>query len=1067
MEELVNNTITIHDLVAYYRIQRPEKFSDSKIVYEIPLTKELFEQQLEILSTQKKQSEFENFIVRCAGRLITPNIKPQTGPDGGGDGKIDAETYEVSLDISDKWYISNNGASGNEKWAFAISCKKQWKQKVASDVSNIVSTNRGYTRILFFSNQYIKAKTRIDEEEVLSKKYGIIVSIFDRMWCIDAVFNHGCMDIALDCLNFSEEYKRKQEIIGPLDKERQERLKEIEKDILRVVNGLDTSYIEELQEAYILSRGLERPRTETEGRFMRALRECDYHGTKQQQFNIIYDHAWTSYFWFEDINAVYDDYLKLKTFINENVSVARIEKFTNILTNLINASRCGLFDMERIQTETTYIKNFCNNLEQQQKPSSLLFLRIYIAVQKLIYHILSKEQIDSDIENIRPLLLEAPNHIDISFETQYQIINNLNKHIDYNQKYENLIDELTSILEKTQSKQKVAEIRMNRAVELMNKKKYKQAIRHFSFCIRPYEKEEYITELIKVSGLMGNALYELGLPYSAEAYLVKSASLLIKQFYSTGDVPHLLMTVLQKLCEIELILGRFVMFLNWYELMMVVAQNGQFSEEKQFCEDISIFDGAWACRFAASNLKNPVVGYLPEILERIGLPVSSDYLKLILGYEEDLEENVKNIFLEDGFEEKMHSHSIFKHFICDLNISAEGQTELQTTVNNCTLHIKYTNKCLNQIVAEFFLATLEAFLATMEDFEVLIISPNVTIEIIDTDNKTEFKNQENTNEYQLYLNPNYNEEDLSNCISMFIACFFSQNAASKENLESMLQSKQEMEKIMDRVSNLLQIKQSITNVLGETFKFKIEDWRKESDKIYSLKKEPFALKKHNYKNEKQQTVLYIGTNNDMTIWEGAGWSGCGFAFDQQHPQPPIFGLAFNNINIGKQIVLEWNQTQATPSVVIYIIRGINKQYPNWYRVCVAPVVKKDDITEKHFLAFICRKHTMTPINNRNLDSFEKLYNQHHSCLLMAFEIDRNNQIIMPKNLNDAYKFTNIEFRNAWEIEIDDMAKMAIEPDDDPYIPEDKKDNAPIIKVLKMLRDLVVNKTQCEPLPQAK
>ena len=96
---------------------------------------------------------------------------------------------------------------------------------------------------------------------------------------------------------------------------------------------------------------------------------------------------------------------------------------------------------------------------------------------------------------------------------------------------------------------------------------------------------------------------------------------------------------------------------------------------------------------------------------------------------------------------------------------------------------------------------------------------------------------------------------------------------------------------------------------------------------------------------------------------------------------------------------------------------------------------------------------MRPLNNCNLDSFENLYNQFHSCLLMAFEIDRNNQIIMPKNLNEAYKFTNVEFRNAWEIKIDDMAMMAIEPDDEPYIPENKKDNAPIIEVIKMLRSV--------------
>jgi len=149
MMQEIQKSSHLHEFVAYYRELRPEKFSDSKIEYEIPLTKELFEKQLEILSTKKMQSNFENFIVRCAERLITPNIKPQTGPDGGGDGKVDAETYEVTTDISDKWYVANGGASEKEKWAFAISCKKQWKPKITTDIEKVANTNRGYTRVLF------------------------------------------------------------------------------------------------------------------------------------------------------------------------------------------------------------------------------------------------------------------------------------------------------------------------------------------------------------------------------------------------------------------------------------------------------------------------------------------------------------------------------------------------------------------------------------------------------------------------------------------------------------------------------------------------------------------------------------------------------------------------------------------------------------------------------------------------------------------------------------------------------------------------------------------------------
>ena len=82
-------------IFSYYRHLRSNLFSDTIIEYETKLTKEVFDLKLLQLSQDKKQSEFENFILVTASRLITPNIMPQTGPDGGGDGKVDGETYPV------------------------------------------------------------------------------------------------------------------------------------------------------------------------------------------------------------------------------------------------------------------------------------------------------------------------------------------------------------------------------------------------------------------------------------------------------------------------------------------------------------------------------------------------------------------------------------------------------------------------------------------------------------------------------------------------------------------------------------------------------------------------------------------------------------------------------------------------------------------------------------------------------------------------------------------------------------------------------------------------------------
>lgn len=233
----------------------------------------------------------------------------------GGDGKVDAETYEVSNDISDKWYSVEDTANGKEYWAFAISCKKQWKPKLISDVAKIVATNRGYTKALFFSNQYVKSSTRANVEEDISKQYGIVVKVYDANVLSKWVFQDGGIEIALSTLGFSDEYKQKTEIVGPNDKVRREKLTRIEQSILRHVEGLDTQYVDDLHEACILSRGLGESRTTIEGLFQRAIRECNKHGSQQQLYNIVYDHAWTSFFWFDDVDATYNDYLVLKSLI--------------------------------------------------------------------------------------------------------------------------------------------------------------------------------------------------------------------------------------------------------------------------------------------------------------------------------------------------------------------------------------------------------------------------------------------------------------------------------------------------------------------------------------------------------------------------------------------------------------------------------------------------------------------------------------------------------------------------------------------------------------------------------
>lgn len=1042
---------------SYYRSLRPEKFSDTVEKYEIPLTKELFEQQMQLLSTKKMQSAFENFVIAVAKRKITPNIKPQTGPDGGGDGKVDAETYPVSDDISDKWYSSEDTAKGKELWAFAISCKKQWKPKVDSDIEKIIETNRGYSRALFFSNQFIKSSTRVKVEKELTEKYGIKVEIFDGLWCEESVFQDKCIDLALEHLGFSDEYKKHTVIVGQKDKARQERLDAIEKNILRNIEGLDTGYVDELHETCILSRGLERPRTEIEGRFARAMRECEHHGSPQQMFLLIYDHAWTSFFWYEDVDSTYADFQKMKSYIETGCSVYRIERFTNILTNLINAAKVGAFDSEKVKIECDYIKTIENRLKtEDSKPSCLLFLRIYITEQKLIDHLQNGIPIDEDLETLHPLLLDSASHIEISFESSFQIMEMLSNAIDDSPKFDKLVDDMADILADKRSRVDAADLRFSRAKTQMRKGNWQSVIRHLGFCVYAYEQEEYQERLIKSSGYMGIALSHLNLPYSAEAYLLKSVSFLIKQFYSTGIVPHLLVTVLHKLCEIEVMLGRIVMYWNWYELLHVVAVNGQFYEEDNFKESCQKDDAAWACRLSVADLRLPSIAKLPDVFDRLGMFVSSEYLKLIMGYPEDVDKECLPTLQDVVESSKFQNQPLFDQLLDKINISTEGQAYLKTTVRNYTITVNYENDCETQQLVEIFLASVESFFATFDRLDIMAVDNEINVRVILSADPSAIIPLAKSSEYEFRVNKNdFDDKKCWDCIAMFISSILLRNSVTKEDISLILESRQNGERLMDRVSVLQHTKLDMVNVLGKTFKYRLEDWTREADKIYTYKGSHTDFKEKSYTNHKQSDITTIKINSDMSLWDDAGWKGCGFVQHIYGSTPPCFGLAFIDLERGKAITSEWRPTNSedNPRVRIYIVKGIDANNPTHYRVCIAPIFSHEINEDQKYIATMCRKHTMTPSTNENLSRFEEQYKRFGGCWLMAFQITESNTIIMPKSFDDAFKFTCVEFREAYMIGVTDEARIAIEPDDNPIIPKELKDEVPIVKVLEDMKKL--------------
>ena len=1053
LEREGNQVTSQQDIFSYYRRLRSNLFSDTEVVYETKLTPELFDLKLQQLSQDKKQSEFENFVLALAVRLVTPNIKPQTGPDGGGDGKVDGETYPVDKAISGKWWVSEGSTVGH-KWAIAISVQKNWKSKIEGDVKKVVETGRGYTKVIFFSSQKIKSSKRQEVEDELSKQYGVAVSIFDGKWCSFAVFEQGCYDVATEKLNFSEEYRRKTVKEGSNDKRRKEELEKLENDLLsRQVESLDTDYVDDLLRSCLLSRGLERPRMETEGRFNRAQREAEAHGSSVQRFNITYHHAWTSFFWFHDVNAMYADYLKLKEYANMHTTVHTIELTTNILTNLENAAGVGLFDSERFRKEVQDLKTIKERKDLSQ--ASRLFLELFFSEHRLLQMIHCAQDPTSELKKLAELIKASANYPDICFDAQITIVEIIGRMIDDNEEYEKLIDDISEISSQRKSEVEGAIIHFNRAQTLIDKQQYKPVVKHLGHCVHAFLKESYETELVKTYGYMGIALYNLELPYSAKAYLVKAASILVKEFFTKGTISHLLITVLWKLCEIELMTGRLVMYLNWRELLFVIAHNGQEIESKEFVEKDVLFDGGWACHFATADLTRKTISFLPDIFARCDMPISDNYLKYALGYQESVDKKFVNLITDD-WGKLLKQQPIHKQFLNSLNIAEEGQNTISTLVKGCRFTVRYENSIKSQLVSETFLATVETLLATFDTLELVVMSQEIQVEIVPTDGQSELERGENGTKYIFRVNyDTLDGETYWRCFAFFMAHFMSLNTMSNEEVKDLIAQRHEKEKIMDRIIALLELNNAVYNVLGDKFKYSICQWKNANDKTYVCKADTKGetLTDQNPHTE-QQGVQTFSISSTMEWWEKAGWTGVYFIYDTWLATPPIIGLAFKNLEAGKRIIHEWKEkiTKGEPSVELYLIKGIDKQHPSWYRACVAPEIPFSHIIERQYIAVMCQKRTMTPNDTSNLDYFERVYSRFGNCQLVAVAIDDQMHINMDIDFSEAIEPKKVIITDAWKVSAGPIGN-ALEWDDDPIIPKSESTTAPVIELMKNLREV--------------
>jgi hypothetical protein len=1064
----------------FYKQLRPENFSDSDTTYQNELPKEHLAYELNQISTNQKQDEFESLARRLAEKFISPNLVPQVGPTGGGDGKTDSETYPVSEFISSRWYIPENGWNNNEKWAFAISAKQEWKGKLKKDIKSIISTNRAYNRIYFISNQQISSKKKKDAQDEFIKEFGIDIIILDGEWILEKIYNNDLIELAVDSLNLSDIYKNKVISLGSNDVERIKKLRDIEEKITNPNRyfEIDFQLVEDALQAALLSRMLEKSREEIEGKFDRAIRFCEKLNNNKLWIRVLYQRAWTYIHWYDDYKGFASDFLKFKTYVLKEPSISDVELYHNLLNVLHGISAREVIPLSELGTTLEHeMECFFNILKQfednDEKPCSSLIAKTYRSIQFLMSPQSGKSIVDDNINNLSKYLNNSTKYLDYPFESICKIVEVFGPAFASNPVYDDLIDTVAMLSEKRYSELAAGEVYVRRGGQKLSAKLYKESVVYFGKAVVKLAKEESKYGMyLSLIGL-SNAYENMGLVWASNNCLVSATSISIRPFYEKGKIDRKLYACVKQLVNLELLIGRIPIFLCWHELLLVLRHHLDNIDNGEPVSS-ELLDGCFAVRLLNTKYEDTgSLALLPDLLESQSLWISQNSVLYWLGHTDLIMDDYKKTEIQDeaGLDNffQLAAHQPFnKQIIYNTDFLDGDSNKISSRILGCIFNIHYPADKELHIAAETIMAYFESFLATSLK-EIIPSVEQIDIKLLKNESVQflKFANDKSSNKYSVEINKldfkNGTEQNAFwEQILVFSSNILAKNFIIRDAAEY-LENLFKKEEVHERISMVFEHRKLLVNILGEKPKLFFNDWIVDkSFNSYPLKRETklifpvisSPLTDENSTEPGQKPNFDNATHNnqrvssiiDVTLWDSAVWKGFGF-FGDAHGMG-VF-LAFENGEAGKQIFENWIKTYGHEDkddvIRLAIIKGVNKDKPFYYNVHVSKNIEEKLKEDGGFFISASRFNEITPNNPTNLNNliagwdFLKKYRLIPAQMLEGGRVE--------PYFDKAIIKTSLVIKNAWEIGENDLDQVVILPNSNPVIPFDVKD-APVLKVLE-------------------
>ena len=987
----------------FYRRLRPENFSDSLIAEKITLPKEVLAFELEKITTNQKENDFEILARRMAEKLIAPNLIPQTGPTGGGDGKTDSETYPVSETISIRWYIPENGWTKDEKWAFAISAKKEWKSKLKKDIESIISTERPYTRIYFITNQTPSSKRKKDAQDEYTKIYNIDVIILDGKWILENTYSNNLINIVVESLNLSNVYKQEEKSLGANDTKRQQKLDEIEVKINNTNRYLeyDLQLVEDALDSVILTRQLEKPRQELEAKFDRVERFLNKYSNEGQWIRFLYQRAWTYINYYDDYSQFFVQFGRLKEKTKHKITIVSLEYYTTLFTlcRTLYLYENGNVMEKDYRNERKEIYDFLGKIGKKNPESNLsLTAKTHLAYLKLFESVEHKKESAVLLNELKSYLLVSEGRLEYPFECFEQMIVIIGDAYAESEAYDDLFETLTKLSEARSSHLQAGELYIKRGGQKMAHQKYRDALIYFGKAVVKLSKEESRYGFYLATMGLSEAYNKLGLYNASYSSKVSAISHLIKPWLDSGKIDPKILPLLQITVSEEILYGRFPHILSWHELYQVVHYQLAQIEPLKKPDKLTEIDAFLTVRLINGKVPQEVLKFLPSICEREGLLLSEDVGLFLLGYVDEVLENYGQIGITttEGVEEYFHKvayQPLLEQCIYEMNWFHSEKSFLKTTILGSDIELHFETSSALVIVAETLLAVIEGFFGTSLE-NIYPTSEKITIEIKDVAGGFKVTKLDKFSSYVIDFDSSFNPiNDYSKIweLSMYLIIQLCTYHFLPDDPKEYIKRLFEKEEINERLSILLNHKIFLKNILGENPKLTISDWITSHTKEKSMLREENFIPKPTENKRKNKTskskkkqkgippldaiphnkrkVVSVINNH---LWNEAQWKGVGVLAFQDAVG---FVLGFTNMEYGNKIFEDWikrfGNIDRNNNIKLSVVTEVDDKNPYWYRVLVAGNIENFKIDKNSIYVSNMRFHEMNPTNPNNLNMFRE------------------------------------------------------------------------------------------------